>query len=78
MRIKDKLELELDSNNLKLHYSPVSEKVIFDICDQNGKICHSGTIDGDITICNVENISSGNYFVYVIDSGQIHKKPIRI
>lgn len=75
LKVKD--ELELDSNNLKLHYKPVSDNVIFDICDQNGKIYYSGNINGELTVCNIGEIAKGSYVVYVIDSGEIHKKPIK-
>ena len=57
LKVKDKLELELDSNNLKLHYKPVSDNVIFDICDQNGKIYYSGNINEELTVCNIGEIA---------------------
>ena len=78
MKVKDKLELELISGRLKLLYAAESDDAIFDVCDHNGSICRSGIIEGEETVCDLTDISSGSYVVYIIDAGAIHTKSFKV
>lgn len=79
MKPINELIIQRDNKYLLLYYNPKTEYVLYDLCDSSGKICLSGQIVKEPpTKANIQNLSEGDYQVFIIDGEEIVKKAIKI
>lgn len=62
-----------------LEYKPKTENALFDICDFNGSVLKTGTINplGETEI-DLSEITSGTFMIYILDGANIERRKITI
>jgi hypothetical protein len=70
---------KIDILIFKLEYKPNSENALFDICDFNGRVLKTGTINpsGETEI-DLSGIASGTFMIYILDGANIERRKITI
>lgn len=79
--IENHLTISVESNKKKLHvhHEDAGSEAIFDLCDMDGRIRFTGKLDeeGKANI-DVSALKKGQYQLFVINKGNIHKKLVQI
>lgn len=73
-----KLSLDEGHQNLRVSYSPKSDKPLYDICDVDGAIIKTGTISGRQLSVQVSDLLSNPYILLILDGDQIRSKRFEI
>ncbi len=61
------------SSDITIIYKCHEENVAFDICDFEGNLIKTGTLDEDKTHVNLHN-SNGEYYLFILDGSQVFSK----
>lgn len=72
------LSIKQEDHSLRLEYEPYTDRAIFDICDLNGKVMRTGTLDNPTTEVDISGFQEGEYLLLVLDGEKIVKQKIRI
>lgn len=65
----------VESECIKLSYSPKSPKAVYDICDMNGSILETGKLrDDNEMVIDTSELPAGNYMLYILDAGEVISK----
>ena len=69
------IELNVEERVLKIHYTPKTERAMFDICDVEGRIILTGQLSQSPAVIELtENFQLGNsYVIWVVDGSEMSK-----
>lgn len=66
------LEVSVDhAEYLTLHYNPVTDRALFDVCDLNGRIMVTGEIREAHTKVEIADLYPDQYIVLVLDGDKV-------
>lgn len=69
------VRLSIEDEQLQLRYTTRSGKAIYDICSMEGRILHTGEIDGlGESQVDISGMRNGYYNVFILDGGEVHKE----
>lgn len=64
----------LVSKTLTINYKSDTPSVFFDLCDDGGRVMHTGKLDsGKAEVC-IKTLNSGMYSVYIVDGGELMER----
>lgn len=72
------LSIKQEDHFLRFEYEPLTDRAIFDICDLNGKVMRTGTLDNPTTEIDISGFQEGEYLLLVLDGEKVVKQKVRI
>lgn len=75
---RPKLYLTPDQQFLEVSYQPQSEKPLYDICDESGRIIKTGKITRDNMRVAVADLFSSGYIFLILDGDEIRQQRFKI
>ena len=75
------IDISIDSEKRKMtiHYRPKMADTVYDICNFDGRVMHTGVINMDAdTYLDLSHLPNGHYTLYIIDSGNIYRELFKL
>ena len=72
-------KVSVEGKQLTIFYTPNTTRTFYNVSDYSGKVIVTGSIsESGTTICVLQLALSGNYFLNIIDGGDMLKHPIQL
>lgn len=69
---RNRLQVSLENRDiLSVHYTPSTERALFDVCDLNGRILLTGEIKEEITQVEITDLYPDQYILLVLDGDKV-------
>ncbi len=59
---------------IRIKYKPMTDQVLYDICDLSGRIILTGSIIKEETLISVNDLMSNQYIILILDGDQAISK----
>ena len=63
---------------MTIEYEPTTERTIYDVCDLNGRIVKTGSIEEKITEIDTSDLGSSNYILLVLDGDKVTSRKFKL
>ena len=72
------IQKDLNEQILQVWYEPRSERSIYDICDINGSVIKTGSLQEDGTRVDISELEKSEYLLLILDGEDILKRKISL
>lgn len=77
--LKKPLKIQVESGKaVKVEYTFNDDAPIFDLCDTQGNLLKSGTIDKRSKKLKISNLNLGEYYLYILDGAQMFTRKFAV
>jgi hypothetical protein len=63
---------------MTIHYSPKTERTLYDLCDLNGKVLRTGLISSEKTILEMAGLNAKKYVMLIVDGDRVLSQRISL
>jgi len=74
-RLSNKPKIKVQSSsNITITYKPYEENVAYDICDNEGNLIKTGTLNPSRTEISLTDEAIGDFYLFILDGPHIFSK----
>jgi len=73
-----KVNIDVDANQMTIHYDPKTERTLYDLCDMNGRVLRTGLISCKETILEMAGLTAKKYVMLIVDGDRVISQRISL
>ena len=70
------VQVDVVSSKMVVTYAPQTDRTIYDLCDLNGRVIKTGSIETEETILDISGLSARGYVMLIVDGDQVISKRV--
>ena len=70
------IQIERESGRLVIKYSPRTDRTMYDLCDLNGRVIKTGSIEREETVLDISSLNGSKYVMLIVDGDQVISKRV--
>jgi len=80
IKAEETIKIQFDESNLSMivEYQPATERTLYDVCDLNGRIVKTGTIEEKITKIDTSDLSAMHYILLILDGDRVSSRKFKL
>lgn len=72
------IQIEENSGRMVIRYIPQTDRTMYDLCDLNGRVIKTGSIDTTETFLDISSLNAKKYVMLIVDGDQVISKRVTL
>jgi len=80
IKAEEIIKIQFHGNNpsMTIEYHPTTDRTLYDICDLNGRIVQTGSIEKKFTEVDISDLSGSSYILLILDGDRVISRKFKL
>lgn len=80
IKAEETIKIQFDDSNplMIVEYQPATDRTLYDVCDLNGRIVKTGTIEKKVTKIDTSDLSASHYILLILDGDRVTSRKFKL